>query len=126
MIFNALNPMKAKSLSPGKFADGQGLWLIKRSKQAGKWIVRLTVEGRRREMGLGSWPDVSLAEARAKALEARKLVRDGKDPVQNRRVAKNRSKRLTVKEAVQGCFVARQAQLKGDGKAGRWLSPLTT
>lgn len=61
-----------------------------------------------------------------KALEARKLVRDGKDPVQNRRAAKNRSKRLSVKEAVQGCFAARQAQLKGDGKAGRWLSPLTT
>lgn len=126
MIFNALNPMKAKSLNPGKFADGQGLWLIKRSKQAGKWIVRLTVEGRRREMGLGSWPDVSIAEARTKALEARKLVRDGKDPVQNRRVTKNKSKRLNVKEAVQGCFAARQAQLKGNGKAGRWLSPLTT
>jgi integrase len=118
--------MKARSLNAGKFADGQGLWLIKRSKQAGKWIVRLTVEGRRREMGLGSWPDVSIAEARAKAVEARKLVRDGKDPVQNRRAAKNRSKRLTIKEAVQGCFEARQAQLKGDGKAGRWLSPLKT
>lgn len=126
VIFNALNPMKAKNLSEGKYADGQGLWLIKRSKQAGKWIVRLTIDGKRREMGLGAWPDVSLAEAREKASIARKQVRDGDNPLEARKVARQHSKRLTVAEAIQGCFDARQAQLKGDGKAGRWLSPLTT
>ncbi len=35
-------------------------------------------------------------------------------------------KRLTVKEAIEGCFKAKQAELKGDGKAGRWMSPLST
>ena len=72
MLFNSLNQMKAKNLSAGKYADGQGLWLVKRSKTAGKWVQRLSVHGRRREMGLGSWPDVSIAEARERAEEARK------------------------------------------------------
>lgn len=126
VIFNALNPMKTRDLSAGKYADGQGLWLIKRSKRAGKWIVRLTIAGKRREMGLGAWPDVSLAEARERAAAARKQVRDGDDPLEDRKVARKQTKRLTVREAIQGCFDARQAQLKGEGKAGRWLSPLTT
>ena len=65
-------------------ADGQGLWLIKRSKGAGKWIVRLAIRGKRREMGLGPWPDVSIAEARERAAEARKAVRDGLDPILER------------------------------------------
>ena len=38
---NALTQMRAKNLAAGKHADGQGLWLFKRSKVAGKWIVRL-------------------------------------------------------------------------------------
>ncbi|MFN3889619.1 MAG: tyrosine-type recombinase/integrase [Beijerinckiaceae bacterium] len=126
MIFNALNPMKAKSLGPGKFADGQGLWLIKRSRQAGKWILRLTVDGKRREMGLGPWPDVALAQAREMAVLARREARSGVDPIQARHVAKRRRTRLTVADAIQACFEARQAQLKADGKAGRWLSPLST
>ena len=117
--------MKARKLAPGKYADGQGLWLIKRSNTAGKWIVRLTIGGRRREMGLGPWPDVSIAEARTQAQEARRYVRLGVDPIERRATMLRRAKRLTVSEAVDGCFAARKAELKNDGKAGRWLSPLT-
>lgn len=64
MIFNTLNQMKAKNLDAGKYADGSGLWLVKRDKIAGKWILRLTINGKRREMGLDPWPDVTIAEAR--------------------------------------------------------------
>ncbi|MCB1417674.1 MAG: integrase arm-type DNA-binding domain-containing protein [Notoacmeibacter sp.] len=118
--------MKAKNLTAGKYADGQGLWLVKRSRVAGKWILRLVVDGRRREMGLGSWPDVALAEAREKSAEARRKLRDGIDPIGEREAAKRSSKRLTVGEAIASCFAARQAELKGDGVAGRWMSPLST
>ena len=124
MIYNTLNPMKAKSLAAGKYADGQGLWLVKRSQQAGKWVLRLSVARKRREMGLGPWPEVSIAEARSKAREARTALRNGTDPVAARQKQKLSSKRLTLKEAVDGCFKARQADLKGDGSAGRWMSPL--
>ncbi|MEJ6404930.1 tyrosine-type recombinase/integrase [Yoonia sp. 2307UL14-13] len=126
MIYNALNPMKAKSLDAGKYADGQGLWLFKRTKQAGKWILRISVAGHRREMGLGGWPSVGLAEARERAEAARRKVRDGQDPITERTKAKAKAKKLSVRAAVNGCFAARQADLKGDGKAGRWMSPLST
>ena len=104
MINNALNHAKARSLSEGKHSDGQGLWLVKRHKQAGKWMLRITVHGRRREMGLGPWPDVSIAEARERAADARRAVRDGVDPIVERARQKATSRKLTFKEAIQGCF----------------------
>lgn len=109
----------------GKHSDGQGLWLVKRSKAHGKWVARLVVHGKRREMGLGRWPDVSIAEARTQAELARKTLRAGNDPVFERIRIRWAGKPLTVKEAVEGCFEARKAELKGDGEAGRWMSPLS-
>ena len=125
MIYNTLNQMKARNLSAGKYADGQGLWLIKRSKEFGKWVLRLSVSGKRREMGLGSWPDVSIAEARERASAARKQLWEGIDPIEERQRVRQPIEKVTVKEAVMSCFEARQAELKDDGKAGRWLSPLS-
>ncbi len=122
--FNTLTNFKAKALPAGKYADGHGLWLIKRDKQTGKWILRLVVHSKRREMGLGSWPDVSIAEAREHAALARKTLRKGNDPIVERQKLRSRVDRLTFKDAVTGCFKARQAELKNDGNAGRWLSPL--
>lgn len=126
MMYNALTQMTARSLDRGKYADGQGLWLVKRDKQFGKWMLRLVVSGKRREMGLGRWPDVSIAEARERAAGARKQVRDGLDPIVDRQKTKRVVKRLTLKEAIDGCFEARKAELKRDGDAGRWMSPLKT
>ncbi|MEM9207506.1 MAG: integrase arm-type DNA-binding domain-containing protein [Pseudomonadota bacterium] len=118
--------MKARSLVAGKHADGQGLWLFKQRRDGGKWILRFVIGGRRREMGLGRWPDVSIAEARERASAARRLVRDGLDPINERQKKKLAQRKLTVAEAIDGCFTARQAELKGDDLAGRWMSPLST
>ncbi|GKY87391.1 hypothetical protein STA1M1_12600 [Sinisalibacter aestuarii] len=95
-VSNALTQMKAKNLDKGKYADGRGLWLVKSRKDAGKWILRIVVDGKRREMGLGPWPDVSIAEARESASEARKKLRQGIDPIQDRRTQRSRLNRLTV------------------------------
>lgn len=124
MIYNTLNQMKARNLGAGKYADGQGLWFIKRTKSSGKWVLRLSFDGKRREMGLGAWPDVSIAEARECAAIARRQMREGIDPIDQRQKKRQRPNRITLAEAVTGCFEARQAELKNDGKAGRWLSPL--
>ena len=124
MLHNVLNQMKAKNLGPGKYSDGQGLWLVKRGKDAGKWILRVVISAKRREMGLGRWPDVSIAEARDRAATARLKLRDGVDPIQVRAKSKRIVKRLTLKEAIDGCYKAKQAELKNDGTAGRWMSPL--
>lgn len=125
MKHNALSQLKARTLPAGKYADGQGLWLVKREQAHGKWVLRFVVYGNRREMGLGRWPDVGIAEARSRAEEARKLARVQKDPVHERRKAKWAGKPLTLKEAIEGCFEARKAELKGDGGNGRWMSPLS-
>jgi len=80
---HALNPLKAKSLPASKCADGMGLWLPQSRKDAGKWILRLVVNGRRREMGLGRWPEASIAEARQHTANARKRLREGVDPIED-------------------------------------------
>ncbi|MGB0901800.1 tyrosine-type recombinase/integrase [Halocynthiibacter sp.] len=123
-VHNVLTQMKTKSLGAGKHADGKGLWLVKSRRDAGRWMLRLVVNGKRREMGLGPWPDVSIAEARERSALARRRLRDGVDPIQERKKERGKVHRMTVAEAVQSCFTARQAELKNDGKAGRWLSPL--
>lgn len=71
----AIHRLSAKgtaALGPGKFA-GAGLWLVKADAAYGKWVLRVTVHGRQREIGSEPFPAVSLAEAR-KA----KLKDDGK------------------------------------------------
>ena len=75
-------------------------------------------------MGLGRWPDVSIAEARDRAAAARRQLRTGIDPVLERQNARRTVRRLTLSAAITGCFEARKAELKRDGSAGGWLSPL--
>ena len=124
MRSNVLTQMAAKNLPAGKYADGQGLWFVKSAKDRGKWVLRLVIDGRRREMRLGRWPDVSIAEARGRAEAARRQVRDLIDPIAARTRARRVRAPLTVRQAIDGCFEARKAELKGDGEAGRWMSPL--
>jgi len=104
VLRNSLTQLKAKSASEGKYADGQGLWLFKTRREAGKWVLRVVIDGKRREMGLGRWPDVSIAEARGRAETARRKVRDGIDPIEGRTKKRRRTERLTVSEAVQDCY----------------------
>lgn len=124
MKVNALSSLKAKSLPKGKYADGRGLWLWKSTKDRGSWVLRVVVPRKRRELGLGRWPEVAISEARERAAAIRKQVRDGLDPVVEKQRAKQRSHAMTVREAVESCFAAKQAELKNDEKSGRWLSPL--
>ena len=125
----ALNRLTVKQIEravPGKLPDGGGLWLHKREDSGAQWFLRVTIYGRRREMGLGPYPPVSLAEARRAAEGARALVRAGVDPIKDR----DRQRREAVRnlhilaDVAQDAFEARKAELKGDGAAGRWFSPI--
>ncbi len=60
---NKLTAASVKAAPPGKHSDGDGLWLFKRPDGGAQWILRVHVHGRRREMGLGPFPEVSLKEA---------------------------------------------------------------
>lgn len=125
----ALNRLAAKTvaaLGKGKFCDGGGLWLVKAGPHSGKWAFRFMLNRRAREMGLGRWPEVSLAEARRKAEAARIILREGRDPILDRERKRREAARNLhlLADVARDAFEARKAELKGDGKAGRWFSPL--
>jgi hypothetical protein len=121
-----LSAIQVKSLPPGKHGDGAGLWLNRRDDGGGQWFLRVTIHGRRREMGLGSAAEVSLKEARQSAERWRTVARQGIDPIKQREKERREGERNLHCLADVACdaFESRKAELKGDGKAGRWFSPL--
>lgn len=123
---NRLSATQAKAAGKGKHADGGGLWLYKKDDTGGKWVLRYTLHSIRHEMGLGRFPDVSLKEAREAASDWRSLVRQGVDPIKERerRNAEAARNSNILSDIALEAFEARKAELKGDGKAGRWFSPL--
>jgi integrase len=123
---NRLSASTLKSALVGKHADGGGLWLVKRPDGGAQWVQRVTPHGRRREMGLGAYPDVSLKEAREVATHNRALVRQGLDPIKERERQRREAARNIhmLTDIALDAFESRKAELKGDGIAGRWFSPL--
>jgi integrase len=83
-----LTARKVETAKPGKYGDGGGLQLAVAATGAKKWVLRFLWQGKAREMGLGSYPEVSLAQAREKALSGRRLVRSGIDPISERKLDK--------------------------------------
>ncbi|QLC25082.1 integrase arm-type DNA-binding domain-containing protein [Parasphingopyxis algicola] len=81
----SLTALKVKTAPPGRHGDGRGLYLVVKDSGTRSWVLRIQHRGRRRDLGLGPFPDVSLAEARIGAMELRKQVRAGLDPVAERR-----------------------------------------
>ena len=124
---NRLTAGFLKSPPVGKHCDGAGLWLVKRDDGGAQWVLRVTVHGRRREMGLGGYPSLGLAEARKLAERWRNVAAAGRDPVKEREAEERAARREDISLAIltADAFEARKAELKGDGIAGRWLSPLT-
>ncbi|WP_210206067.1 tyrosine-type recombinase/integrase [Rhizobium sp. UGM030330-04] len=81
-----LTPYKVATAGPEKHEDGGGLRLVVSRTGAWKWRLRLTLHGKRREMGPGSFANVGLAEARERAAEYRKQVKHGPDPIAVRQI----------------------------------------
>ena len=123
---NRLSSQFLKTAPVGKHCDGAGLWFVKREDGGAQWVQRVTVHGRRREMGLGGFPALTLAEARKQAERWRKLAAAGRDPIKEREAEERAARRedITLAILTADAFEARKAELKGDGTAGRWLSPL--
>lgn len=77
----------AAATRPGYYCDGAGLYLLVSDSGTKSWVFRFTLNGRKREMGLGAVALVGLAEARDAAHEQRKLLRNKVDPIEARRSA---------------------------------------
>ncbi len=127
---NKLTAMRIKKAAPGeKLEDGGGLRFVS-GVSGGKWVFRYSFGGKRREMGLGGFDDLPLAEARKLRAKWTAALKDGKDPLAERQrqieeeAAAQRRECPTFADMVQIAFDARKGILRDDGKAGRWLSPL--
>ena len=109
-------PRTGKSLrEPGRYSDGDGLHLFT-SRTGGKsWVHRVTVDGRRRDIGLGAYPTVSLAQARNRA-----AIADGKDPLAEKR----RPAVPTFREAAHATHGANRPRWRNRRHALSWIQTL--
>ena len=133
-------PKRAKELTayqikrlkrPGMYAVGgvSGLHLKVKSETARNWTLRVVVGDRRRDIGLGGYPDVTLEQARTLAREARLQIRSGIDPVEARRAAQDalraaNAKRMTFGRASILCHKARSAEFRNKRHSDTWISSL--
>lgn len=116
-----LSVAKVRALSrPGRYSDGGTLILNVTPGGSKSWIQRVTVDGVRRDIGLGSFPLVSLAEARDKAFENRRLARGGGDPL----AAKRKVKAPTFREAAQRTHEANRPRWRSERVAKKWWQGL--
>src|SRR5712691_5655162 len=120
---------------PGSYHDGGGLWLQVREGRGGitrSWVMRYMLHGRARMMGLGPLHTITLREARAKALEARKLLPEGVDPLGAReagRLAQRVAKAtaiMTFKDCAKRYIDAHQAGWRNAKHTAQWTATLNT
>ncbi len=137
MPHRALTDRLVKQAKAGVLIDGKGLRLkVTANANTGvlrkSWILRVTVKGGpTREMGLGSASDVSLAEARERAREARKLARDGVDPITARDAhvearAVEAARVMSFRQCAEAYIDAHRAGWKSQKHADQWTSTLKT
>ena len=111
----------SKATAPGHYHDGHGL--ILRVTRAGtkQWVQRLRIRGKRRELGLGGYPLVTLAMAREAALANRRAVHAGGDPLAEKRRARGVP---TFAEAARKVFELRRDGWRNAKHAGQWITTL--
>lgn len=118
-----LTPVTIRHLTaPGRYADGNGLYVFVDRSGAKRWIWRGVIAGKRSDLGLGSVQIVTLADARDEAIRLRRLVRKGENPLAERR----RTQRTvpTFKNAATQVHAAHSATFKNAKHKAQWLASL--
>lgn len=115
----------------GRYGDGGGLWLQVSAYGTKAWLFRYMINGRARQMGLGSVETFSLKEARERARLARQMVADGIDPItekENTRLSRAASaaKILTFDEAAKGYIKAHRTGWRNPKHATQWQNTIKT
>jgi len=116
---------------PGRYGDGGGLYLQIGPTGAKSWLLRYMLNRKAREMGLGAVALVPLAEAREKAIEARRLVKAGTDPLDARQAEQARArvesvKAITFTECAAAFIAAHEATWRNPKHRQQWSNTLTT
>jgi integrase len=131
-VIGRLTALKAsRTVKPGMYADGGGLYLQVTGTGAKSWIYRYMLRGREREMGLGSLSAVCLADARTKAAECRNLRQEGVDPIEVRKKARDQARleaasTLTFKDAANSYIDSHRAGWRNPKHIWQWSATLTT
>ena len=113
----------AKFKQPGLYEDGAGLRLVVTDKGVKRWALRLTINGRRVERGLGVWPDIGLDDARRRASELRAAAKDGRD-LRAEHKAASATRRVTFADAFDVFFETRRQQLSNGKHVQQWQNTM--
>ncbi len=112
-----LTAMKVKHMAkPGRYSDGDTLILNVTQQGSKNWIQRLTINGRRRDLGLGPFPEISLQEAREKSFENKRAVVHGRNPL-----ADKERDMLTFEQAARKYYEENLPRWKPGRASARWL-----
>jgi integrase len=111
--------VKANS-EPGRYADGDGLYLNVAAGKSKSWVFLWMKNGKRREMGLGSYPTISLVAARQRAEECRRQVAEGLDPIAERK----RSAPVTFGEAADQFIASMASSFRNEKHRDQWKMTL--
>ena len=120
-----LNPKQVENLTePGTYEDGDGLRLVVKPTGRKSWLLRFQLAGRRREMGLGSFPEVSLKKARQEASAKRSQLSDGVDPLAARdieRAAQREAQRTSEAKKLKFEMLAKEyCEAHGGSWSEKW------
>ncbi|SFM99591.1 tyrosine-type recombinase/integrase [Methylobacterium pseudosasicola] len=121
----------SRTREPGLYADGGGLYLQVTHADARSWIFRFMLNGRARSMGLGSLHTLTLAEARNKATECRKLCLDGIDPIEARQRVRSAAqldaaKAMTFDACAETYIEAHKKGWRNEKHIDQWRNTLAT
>ena len=126
--WNALTGVEVqKKKTPGMYADGNGLNLKVDPSGAKRWVLRVTFAGERHNLGLGGYPSVGLREARERADEYQRAIRQGRDPLAERRQAAVKSRRPktpTFQEMAEEVIEFRQQTWSSSRHRTQWEQSL--
>jgi len=121
---NKLSSLTVKALKkPGRYTDGNGLYLVVSKTGSKKWILRTVVHGRRTDIGLGGYSTTTLAEAREESAKLRKIARAGGSPLEDRRKA--RVAVPTFENAATTVHEEHSKTWKNEKHAAQWINTLT-
>ena len=116
-----LNAAQCKSVTkPGFYRCADTLYLYVKPTGRKSWVQRITIDGRRRNLGLGPFPVVPLAKARQRAFENQRMIEDNSSPI----VEKRKSQIPTFKDAAEKTYNALKPTWKSSQTEASWLRSL--
>ncbi|MAI48118.1 MAG: DUF4102 domain-containing protein [Hyphomicrobiaceae bacterium TMED74] len=115
----ALSARKVATAPAGRHSDGKGLMLLVKKSGARSWVFRYQLDGKRRDMGLGPYPEINLAAAREKVMVLRRQLIEGVDPLNSA------SERVfTFRDLAAELIENKRPGWKNAKHAAQWVSTL--